>query len=435
MMLLEVSNNPKRDFLYKFGKTAWYEYYAGYSPRFVKNILDILNLQEGDIILDPWNGSGTTTQVAAENKYYSIGFDINPIMVIVSKARCVNRNSIPKLLMICEKIIKKAKYYRKYPWISPEPLEIWLTPKSAKVFRNIERAIQQIACDKDEYLIIFYEESLESINSVAAFFYVALFRALKKFLEKFRSSNPTWIKKPKSPEERVDLKKEDIFREFQYQVEFMINQFEHESDSYVDLERLTKIDIASSDNIPLKDNEIDAVITSPPYCTRIDYAVLTSLELALIGCPIEEMEKLRKRMIGSPVINESIPTLNSNWGKTCLETLSKINSHNSKASKTYYYKTYLQYFDSIYKSIVEINRVLKRNGYGVFVVQDSYYKDVHVNLPQIIIEMTKGLGWTQCCKEDFESKVSMAEINPKIRKYRVNTKSVESVIIFKKTRG
>jgi len=49
--------------------------------------------------------------------------------------------------------------------------------------------------------------------------------------------------------------------------------------------------------------------------------------------------------------------------------------------------------------------------------------------------MTKGLGWTQCCKEDFESKVSMAEINPKIRKYRANTKSVESVIIFKKTRG
>lgn len=76
-------------------------------------------------------------------------------------------------------------------------------------------------------------------------------------------------------------------------------------------------------------------------------------------------------MIGSPVINENIPTLNSNWGKTCLETLSKINNHNSKASKTYYYKTYLQYFDSIYKSIVEINRVLKRNGYGVFVVQDS----------------------------------------------------------------
>src|SRR4051794_18847070 len=38
--------------------------------------------------------------------------------------------------------------------------------------------------------------------------------------------------------------------------------------------------LADSRSLPLADESADFVLTSPPYCTRIDYVVSTSFELA-----------------------------------------------------------------------------------------------------------------------------------------------------------
>ena len=81
--------NPKvRDDIY--GKANWYPYYAGYAQGFVSDVIDFLNIKTNQIILDPWNGSGTTTQVAAQKNIMSYGFDINPVMVTVSKSKILS---------------------------------------------------------------------------------------------------------------------------------------------------------------------------------------------------------------------------------------------------------------------------------------------------------------------------------------------------------
>ena len=38
------------------------------------------------MILDPWNGSGTTTYAASQLGYTSRGLDLNPVMNIVARA-------------------------------------------------------------------------------------------------------------------------------------------------------------------------------------------------------------------------------------------------------------------------------------------------------------------------------------------------------------
>jgi hypothetical protein len=38
-------------------------------------------------VLGPWNGTGTTTVVAASKNVPAIGFDVNPALVVVSRAR------------------------------------------------------------------------------------------------------------------------------------------------------------------------------------------------------------------------------------------------------------------------------------------------------------------------------------------------------------
>ena len=105
------------------------------------------------------------------------------------------------------------------------------------------------------------------------------------------------------------------------------------------------IEVASSHSIPLPDQSVYAVISSPPYCTRIDYAIATKPELALLGCPIDnELKKLRDLMTGTPTILEFQAQIDPNWGKECVSFLEKVINHRSKASKSYYSKFYIQYF-------------------------------------------------------------------------------------------
>ena len=62
------------------------------------------------------------------------------------------------------------------------------------------------------------------------------------------------------------------------------------------------IALGSSAHLPLDTSSIDAVITSPPYCTRIDYVIATLPELAILGLRPDELKGLRDKMIGTPTI-------------------------------------------------------------------------------------------------------------------------------------
>src|SRR5690625_2644720 len=154
-----------------------------------------------------------------------------------------------------------------------------------------------------------------------------------------------------------------------------------------------ELGITSSHNLPLLDQTIDCIITSPPYCTRIDYPVMTRLELAFLYITDEEFTRLRRQMIGSPLMNTGEVEQDLRWGETCLLTLNQIKNHSSKASESYYYRTYVQYFSGIYKSFQELDRVLKLGGKAAFVVHNSFYKDIYVNLAEIFIEIAKSFEW------------------------------------------
>jgi len=72
--------NPKRNKSSKVGSAAWYEYYAGFAPDFVDAVLDLAVVPK-KCLIDPWNGSGTSTTVALSKGFDVFGFDINPATV------------------------------------------------------------------------------------------------------------------------------------------------------------------------------------------------------------------------------------------------------------------------------------------------------------------------------------------------------------------
>jgi hypothetical protein len=265
-----------------------------------------------------------------------------------------------------------------------------------------------------------------------AFFYTILFRTVRALLTDFSASNPTWIKKPKTIDHRINPGKGVIDNRFKEEAGTMICHLRAES-ALVNKLRAASIDVASSDSLPLPDRSVDFVLTSPPYCTRIDYAVATAPELAVLGYSKDVVsETLRRKLIGTSTVKSKVSPPDENWGPTCLRFLKQMASHESKASKTYYYKNHVQYFQAIHESISEIHRCLKRGGAAIIVVQDSYYKELHNNLPQIFIEMSLINRLKLKRRVDFPFSRTMARLHPGIKTYRKEYGGVESVLCFTK---
>lgn len=65
----------------------WYYYKEGYSPLLVEKAIEYSKISKDDIVLDPFNGSGTTTLTAATNGYYSIGIEVNPFTAFLSAVK------------------------------------------------------------------------------------------------------------------------------------------------------------------------------------------------------------------------------------------------------------------------------------------------------------------------------------------------------------
>ncbi|RYG72969.1 hypothetical protein EU245_08500 [Lentibacillus lipolyticus] len=425
-----VPSTPKRNNRQIKGKEGFFDFYPGYSDRFVKDVLHYWQLPKNSVVLDPWNGSGTTTDVTSDLGYHALGYDLNPVMFVVAKAREVKGIQHLMLDKSKQKIMGNTASYSKQVIMEEDPLDEWFSSESVNTIRAIEHSIQSIYAVKHGKLLN-HKDNLLSLSSEAAFFYLALFRVLKILSSSYRSSNPTWIKKPKYLDDRVRYSRDFILGTFSQQVDELLELLRQEED-YNNYPGENVLGISSSEHLPRENNSVDAIITSPPYCTRIDYAILTRLELALLGSNDYELTKLRKQLIGSPLTQADKTDLNPEWGMTCLNTLNEINDHESKASNTYYLRTFVQYFNGLYKSLLELDRVLKRGGKCAFVVQDSYYKDIHVNLGTIMDEMGKSLLWSTTHQFDFYTGQTMSHINTKSNKYRSKTKGRETVLFFQK---
>ena len=435
-------SNPK---LYKDPKSSKesriFPYYAGYSSEFSNNLLSTLGLSQNSIIFDPWNGSGTTTRSAFTNGFDSIGFDLNPSMVLVAKARLLSPLEHPSLVAIAKSLVEQARIHSSYngntnslldPLDPLDPLLKWFPACSATPIRNLESKINNLLVSNETYVKLDNNLAMNLVSPLAAFFYVSLFRTVRKLLIDFIPSNPTWVKNPKTKFNRKRPSLDSIFTAFIEEVKILISRESSFETTSRDSESSITLRIGNAENITLHDNSVDAIISSPPYCTRIDYAVSTTIELAVIRCEQMEFDLLRRGLTGTSTVERTAPSVDGGWGKTCVNFLDALYNHPSKASKGYYFKNHLQYFASLSRSLSEISRVLKPGKLCVLVSQDSYYKEVHNDVPTITSEMAIAFGLKIVRREDFKTSRSMVGVNLKSKKYLNSRNTTESVLCFQK---
>lgn len=399
---------------------SWYRYYAGYSAGFVEQALSEL-AGSAELVLDPWNGTGTTTVVAASKNVPAIGFDVNPALVVVARARLLGAGVWASIDPLGQDVVSHAASVD----LDEEPLLFWFTRESAGSLRGLQQSVHRLLVDPALASRPAYQGA-SGMSTLAAFFYTVLFRTVRVLIAPRGGTNPTWWKRVLEAD-RLDPSHEAIVKQFRASAtELAAGLHRDNFDGGVDVQAR----LGDSRHLALDDNTVGGVVTSPPYCTRIDYGVATRPELAILGASEHDLKELRDQMVGTPTMTGKRGTAEQ-WGLTAAAFLDGVAAHASKASAGYYTNYFRQYYAGMWDSLGELRRVLKDGAPAVLVVQDNYYKDLHNDTAKILGEMATTLGFETAERHDFPVIRNRASMNPRTRQYRTRASAVESILVLR----
>lgn len=399
---------------------AWYRYYAGYSAGFVGRALEEVAGSE-EVVLDPWNGTGTTTVVAASRNVAALGFDVNPALVVVARARLLGAGVWASIDPLGQDVISHAARVH----LDGDPLHFWFTPEASASLRGLQQSVQRLLVDPGSASRPAYHGA-SGMSTLAAFFYTVLFRTVRVLIAPRGGTNPTWWKEV-AEADRLDPSLETIVTQFRASAtELAAGLHRDNFDGGVDVQ----VRLGDSRDLPIEGNTVGGVVTSPPYCTRIDYGVATRPELAILGAGERDLKELRDQMVGTPTMTGKHGAAEQ-WGATATAFLDGVAAHASRASAGYYTKYFRQYYAGMWDSLAELRRVLKDGAPAVLVVQDNYYKDLHNDTAKILGEMGTAIGFDTVDRHDFPVTRNRASMNPRTRQYRTKASAVESILVLR----
>jgi DNA methylase len=422
--------SPKRNGSPPTGWDGFFPYYAGYPEGFAREIIASAALPPKSVVLDPWNGSGTTTYAASQLGLTSLGFDLNPVMLAVARARLLPPSEADSIDPLAREISVHDPHATRSV-DAEEPLSLWFEDATAAHLRALEATIRTQLVG--EMTLPPAGVRLDHLSGLAATFYVGLFAVARDLAAPFRTTNPTWLRAPKEKEKRVAAPRKQIVSKFLKALHGMAEALAARKKTAPADQGHSSIALVDTTELALPTESVDLVLTSPPYCTRIDYTAATRVELAVMA-PLTHTvrQELSAKMIGTIRVPQREVSVEDAWGTRCKGFLEAVRTHPSKASEIYYYRTHVDYFDKLARSLRHIGGSLKVNGKAVLVVQDSYYKEIRNPLPSIVEDIARRCGLTLKRREDFHLNHSMTGINPHTRAYRQSQSVVESVLCFNK---
>lgn len=222
--------------------THWiYPYKGKFHPQMIRALMNIIGLEQGNTILDPFIGSGTTALEAQLLGINCIGIDISPLCVLQSKVKTESIEVLEEIIKWKDEITRRVK------------------PSLFMEGKTLNDVINSIENEK-----------------VRNFYTMAKLVAISDNVRRNRNFSDSFLRN----------------------LELMISSVK----DYIQIVKkldlnLGKIDIKIGDarKLPLDDSSIDGIITSPPYSIALDYVSNDSHALKEMGYNLSE---IREEFIG-----------------------------------------------------------------------------------------------------------------------------------------
>ncbi|WP_191287522.1 DNA methyltransferase [Aliiroseovarius zhejiangensis] len=387
--------------------------YASFSHSFAIDALNILATKRSEIVLDPYAGAGTTLGAANELGLPSIGLDLSPFSVALAKLRfstAPHQNSFDKVLSSR----------------NPNPSLNAFSSETASLFNDSDLAliaslIPKEGMDQQRNWLRSIFSTSESQLDDSAYVLLCAIIAANKSAKVTTGSNPVWIRKLLAGEPSRDTKLEILTNTFAEMLRSL--NIRHGAP-------LPQARLADARSMPIETDSVDIAIFSPPYLNRLDYFV-SNYPANMVLCDLSgiDAETTRKEMIGTTkIVSKDVSPYPI--GEYCKSLLNEIWNHSSKASKSYYYWNYVDYIRSTYEVSAELRRVMKANGRGAIVIQDSFYKELRVLTHQIVLESLVAHGFRCNVTRRETVKGHMGRMSPRQTKYATEKTLYEYVLEF-----
>jgi hypothetical protein len=315
----------------------WYYFKEGFSKQLVDIFIDQFQLNENSIVLDPFSGVGTTLLACKQRGIKSIGFEVSPFFVFVSRVKTMDYD----LEKLKEAISEAIKWKFERPRYLPR--EKWIT----KVFSRYTL--------EDT---IFYRSKIFEIEDekIRDFLLLALIDS---------SIKASWTTKD-GAFVRIEKKgKPPLKKFFKYKIKKMFKDLIRTNIKPVEV----RVEIGDAKKLELEGGCVDTIITSPPYLNKIEYTKIYNIETSLFfDFPENEM----KSYIGSRVEDTNVSELGLDEN---LPLSAKV------------------YFKDMYTALSEMYRVCKSDAKLAIVIGGGCYPDRAVEADRLTAELAEKIGF------------------------------------------
>lgn len=326
--------------------------------------------------MDPMAGSGTVLRQASDLGHQAIGFDMDPLAVLMGRVWTtpVPDHSIQKL---AETVIEEAHALDgrklRLPWIdhdieTKEFVDYWFAHKQQTDLRRISYVLNNLKGKR----LSKYQIAASNVLRISLSRIIVTKEQGASLARDISHSRPHRV---------ADESDYDVFKSFDRSIKQIRGRLE-------DCAPLNPAKIQLGDARVLRkvrDNSVDAVITSPPYLNAIDYMRGHRMSLVWLGHELGSLRRIRSDSIGAERSIDSkkneriLNKIRSEIGN--IELLSK--RHQSMIDR---------YIDDIYVMVGETYRVLKPSGSATFVIGDSCLQTVFVKNSDALKEAAKLQG-------------------------------------------
>ncbi len=348
-------------------------------PRISRALINLLDIKEGDVILDPFVGSGAFIADAPTMGINAIGIEILNIGRMIAEVKCNLGVNIEK---VRESIIKLFEYIERplfKPEIKNELIElrekIGRYTANSSAYKNVEPHLEKILSLKRAI------EKIES-NEVKKFLLTLLSQQIVEYSEK----NRAW----------------DFINSFKSYVEDRYLVL-YSTQKLAEMLRLNlnggKVKIIKGDSTNmsmLEVNSIDGILTSPPYFDALDYIGNNKISILILGLDEdltwESTKDFYEAKHRNEIKHDTLPLFVSDKYFSIDLPSSSLNLIEllQKSRRTYKAKVVENYLKMMKLSFDECYRVLKVGKYYLMVI--SKYHSWMINGKEEIIETSSILA-------------------------------------------
>ena len=328
----------------------------------------IKDLKPCSTVVDPMCGSGVVLREAVQHGHNAIGFDVDPLAVLMSKVWTQSLDA-SKLLERSHAIIKKATESRQsdisLPWIDEDEettrfIDFWFASRQRDQLRRLAHLIAAKSGPVNHAL------------------QVAISRII---ITKKVGASLAWDVSHSRPH-RVKIDNDyDVLTGFKAAVSWIAGEtikIPESSNAIVRIGNARKLS-----RIP--DGYADVVITSPPYINAIDYIRGHRLALVWLGYRVSRLRHIRSLNVGSEKgLGERIF---NNAGLSSIGLPNDLDDVTQSRLRRYVF--------DMAKVLGEIHRILKPTGRVVLVVASSNTHGRLIDNPGLFRSIGQLLGLRQ----------------------------------------